>query len=51
MRHVFELFTNEHLSIEEIAIVRKSKKEEVKQLLQDAKHVLQVSLLNRYLEN
>ena len=51
MRHVFELFTNESLSLEEIAIVRKTTIEEVKQLLHDAKRVLQVSLFNRYLEN
>ncbi|WP_281846757.1 RNA polymerase sigma factor [Olleya namhaensis] len=51
MRHVFELFTNEHLSLEEIAIVRKSTIEDVKQLLHDAKRALQVSLFNRYLNN
>lgn len=49
MRHVFELFTNEHLSLEEIALIKKSTLEEVKQLLQDAKQALQVSLFNRYL--
>ena len=51
MRQVFELFTNEYLSFEEIAVVRKSTIKEVKQLFQDAKRALQVSLFNRYLNN
>ncbi|WP_051437424.1 RNA polymerase sigma factor [Olleya marilimosa] len=49
MRQVFELFTNEHLSLEEIALIRKSKINEVKTLLNNAKQALQVSLFNRYL--
>ncbi|MBQ0785874.1 MAG: sigma-70 family RNA polymerase sigma factor [Oceanihabitans sp.] len=51
MRQVFELFTNEQLTLEEIAVVRKATIEDVKRLLKDAKHALQVSLFNRYLNN
>ncbi|MBU2939780.1 sigma-70 family RNA polymerase sigma factor [Lacinutrix sp. C3R15] len=49
MRHVFELFTNEHLSLQEIAFIKKYSLTEVKELLHDAKQALQVSLFNRYL--
>jgi len=49
MRQVFELFTNEGLTLEEIAVARKSTTTEVKQLFEDAKRALQVSLFNRYL--
>ncbi|MEM5538225.1 MULTISPECIES: RNA polymerase sigma factor [unclassified Olleya] len=51
MRQVFELFTNEHLSFEEIAVVRKLSITEVKKLFNDAKKALQISLFNRYLNN
>lgn len=51
MRNVFELFTNEHLELEEIAQIRNNTLEEVKQLLKDAKKALQVSLFNRYSVN
>jgi len=48
MRNVFELFTIEKLSLEEIAEIRNNTLKEVKQLLKDAKKALQVSLFNRY---
>lgn len=48
MSQVFELFTIEELTIEEIAQIRNSSLKEVKQLLEDAKKALQVSLFNRY---
>ncbi|KGL64298.1 RNA polymerase sigma factor [Polaribacter sp. Hel1_85] len=48
MRTVFELSTNEHLELEEIAQIRNNTIEEVKQLLKDAKKALQISLFNRY---
>ena len=48
MRYVFELFTNQHLTLEEIAIVQHNTLEEVKQLLNEAKRSLQISLFNRY---
>jgi DNA-directed RNA polymerase specialized sigma24 family protein len=48
MRKVFELFTKDHLTLEEIAQVRNNTLEETKALLKGAKKALQVSLLNRY---
>ncbi|MGB3344197.1 MAG: sigma-70 family RNA polymerase sigma factor [Aequorivita sp.] len=48
MRNVFEMFTKQHLGLEEIAEIRNNTIEEVDQLLKDAKRALQVSLLNRY---
>ncbi|WP_282069913.1 RNA polymerase sigma factor [Olleya namhaensis] len=51
MRHVFELYTNEKLTLEEIASIRQQTLDDVKQLLKDAKRALQVSLYNRYLSN
>ncbi len=48
MRNVFELFTKDHLTLEEIAQVRNNTIEETKSLLAGAKKALQVSLLNRY---
>lgn len=48
MRTVFELYSNQHLDLEEIAEIRNSSLEEVELLLKDAKKALQVSLFNRY---
>jgi RNA polymerase sigma factor (sigma-70 family) len=48
MRNVFELFTSQHLDLEEIAQIRNSTVNEVEQLLKDAKKAIQVSLFNRY---
>ena len=48
MRNIFELFTKQHLEIEEIAQIKNISIEKVKQLLKDAKKALQLSLLNRY---
>jgi RNA polymerase sigma factor (sigma-70 family) len=48
LRTVFELFTNEHLELEEIAQIRNSSLREVQQLLDDAQKLLKVSLFNRY---
>jgi RNA polymerase sigma factor (sigma-70 family) len=51
MRNVFDLFTNQHLELEEIALIRNKTLEEVKQLLYEAKKSLQVSLFNRYADD
>ena len=48
MRTVFDLFTNQQFSLEEIAIIRNSPIEDVEKLLKDARKALQVSLFNRY---
>ena len=48
MRNVFELFTTQELSLEEIAEIRNNTVEEVAQLLKDAKNALQLSFFNRY---
>lgn len=48
MRIVFELFTKNHLTIEEIAVIRKSNVADTNKLLDDARKAIQVSLLNRY---
>ena len=48
MRTVFELFTKQHLGLDEIAQLRNSTIDEVKKLLKDARRALQVSLFNRY---
>jgi len=48
MRNVFELFTNQHLELEEIALIKNNTLEEVKHLLNEAKKSLQISLFNRY---
>lgn len=48
MRNVFELFAIEQLELEEIAKIRNNTLEEVSQLLNDTKQVLQASFLKRY---
>ncbi|TYB79485.1 RNA polymerase sigma factor [Bizionia myxarmorum] len=48
MRTVFELATQQHLELDEIAQLRNSTFDEVEQLLTDAKKALQVSFFNRY---
>ncbi|AUC82159.1 sigma-70 family RNA polymerase sigma factor [Lacinutrix sp. Bg11-31] len=48
MRNVFELYTNQKLTLEEIAQIRNSTINEVGQVLKDAKKALQVSFFNRY---
>jgi DNA-directed RNA polymerase specialized sigma24 family protein len=48
MRNVFELYTVEHLELEEIAQVRNNTREEVEELLREAKKAVQLSFLNRY---
>ena len=47
MHNVFDLFTNQQFSIEEIAEIRNSSITEVEKLLTDAKKALQLSLFNR----
>jgi len=51
MRTVFELSTNQYLSIEEISKLRNATISEVEKLLNEAKKALQTSLLNRYASN
>ncbi|WP_033960372.1 sigma-70 family RNA polymerase sigma factor [Psychroserpens jangbogonensis] len=51
MNNVFDLFTNQHLELGEIALIRNNTLEEVEQLLKDARKSLQLSLFNRYTEN
>ncbi len=48
MRDVFELYTNEYLEINEIAKINKSTTEKVKELLNNARKALKVSVFNRY---
>lgn len=48
MRTVFELSTQQHLNLEEIAQLRNTTYEKVKKLLDDTRKALQVSLINRY---
>mgnify|MGYP003152600917 FL=1 len=48
LRNVFELYTKQHLDLQEIAEIRNNTVEEVTQLLTDAKKALQVSFFNRY---
>lgn len=48
MRHVFELFTKQHLTISEIAEIENSTFENVQKLLNDARRGIKVSILNRY---
>ena len=51
MHNVFDLFTNQQFSIEEIAEIRNSSITEVEKLLTDAKKALQLSLFNRNINN
>ncbi|SDH30748.1 RNA polymerase sigma factor [Winogradskyella thalassocola] len=51
MRSVFELSTQWHFELEEIAKIQNIAIEEVKELLKSAKKALQVSLFNRYVTN
>jgi DNA-directed RNA polymerase specialized sigma24 family protein len=48
LQNVFDLTTNHHLDLEEIAQIRSSTVEEVEGLLIDAKKALQLSFFNRY---
>jgi DNA-directed RNA polymerase specialized sigma24 family protein len=48
MRNVFDLYTNEHLELDEIAQIRNNTTQEVEQLLNEAKKALRVSFMNRY---
>ena len=48
MQNVFELFTNEHFKLEEIAVIRNSTVEAVEKHLNDTKKALQASFFNRY---
>ena len=48
MQTVFELATQQHLNLEEIAELENITYSKVKKLLDDAKKALQVSLFNRY---
>ncbi|MBU3024491.1 sigma-70 family RNA polymerase sigma factor [Zobellia galactanivorans] len=48
MRTVFELATEFHFSVDEIAMIRNQSLEEVKQLLENARKTLEVSFFNRY---
>jgi RNA polymerase sigma factor (sigma-70 family) len=51
MRRVFELSTQQHLSLDDIAEIINSSTSEVESLLKDARRALQVSLFNRYVNN
>lgn len=50
MRTVFELATQYHFNVEQIAIIRGQSLAEVQQLLENARKSLEVSFLNRYVE-
>ena len=51
MRTVYELHTDQHLELQEIAQIRNNTLEEVEQLLYKAKKALKMSFSNRYLVN
>lgn len=51
MREVFNLFTRQQFTLEEIGAIRKSTAKEAEKLLNDARKALQVSLFNRYSTN
>jgi len=48
MRNVFELFSIQHLELEEIAQIKNKTFEEVDRLLKEAKKAIQLSFFNRY---
>jgi len=48
MANVFQLFSKQHLRVEEIARIRNNTVQEVQHLLNEAKRILQVSFFNRY---
>ena len=48
MRTVFELFTKQHLNLQEIAQLRNTTYHDVEKRFNDAKKALQISLFNRY---
>ena len=48
MRTVFELATEYQFTLEEIAIIRNQRFEEVSQLMEDARKNLEASFFNRY---
>ncbi len=48
MRVVFELATEHHFALEQIAMIRNQSFEEVRQLLEDARKALETSFYNRY---
>ena len=48
MRTVFELATEYHLTLEEIALIRNRSFAEVWRLLENARHALELSFYNRY---
>ncbi|MEP3836653.1 MAG: sigma-70 family RNA polymerase sigma factor [Algibacter sp.] len=48
LQNVFELYTNQQLTLEEIAQIRNTTVNEVEQLLKKVKKVLKLSLFNRY---
>lgn len=49
MQSVFELYTNHHFNIKEVAKIKRMDITEVTQLLQDARNSIRTSFLNRYL--
>lgn len=51
MRCVFELYTNQHLELKEIAQIMNTTIQEVEPLLKESKRALQVSFFNRYAVN
>lgn len=48
MRTVFQLFTKQHLTLEEIAAIQKEPIEKVQELLANARKAIKVSMFNRY---
>lgn len=48
MRTVFQLFTKQHLTLEEISAIQKESIEKVDQLLTNARNAIKVTLFNRY---
>jgi RNA polymerase sigma factor (sigma-70 family) len=51
MRTAFELSTQQHLSVDEIAEIKNTTIKDVETLLKDARKALEISLFNRYVDN
>lgn len=51
MRSAFELSAQQHLSLDEIAQIKNTTVNDVETLLKDARKALEISLVNRYVDN
>ena len=51
MRSAFELSAQQHLGLDEIAQIKNTTVNDVENLLKDARKALEISLVNRYVDN